>query len=83
MDFGKWQTKAYQKSQFESDWSAADKEGLDRWILAHCLPKDALMGLSDEDAAAALAAARWQLLPRLDPDQVCMYVCGWVGGWVG
>ena len=28
------------------------------------------MGLDDEDAAAALAAARWQLLPRLDPDKV-------------
>ena len=67
--FGKWQTKAFRRSDF-STWPDKDKEELDMWILENCLPKDAMEGLSDEDAANALEAARWKLLPRLDPQQV-------------
>ena len=67
--FGKWQTKAFQRGDFAA-WPTADREGLDLWILQNCLPKDALAGLDDDDAATALAAARFQLLPRLDPDEV-------------
>ena len=77
VSFGKWQTKVFEHEHSDDGgggggggfaaWPKEDQDGLDEWVLRSCLPTSAVQGLSDEGAVQALALARYQLFPRLDP----------------